>query len=318
MSDIGGIRGPSRYDPSQTEAGIQEGLRDGQKIAYDPQEGQSEVSKAADAAEELTMTGSEKGQQEGARKDKLKSRKAHLAAEQKEVKKAQQADLKQKYTQLLPELSGNKQFDEFPKLVRQMPNPNWEAILEKANVFSDVSHKHAALAFLNDQLGSEGKESEPLAVQVQIAMIKLSDDPELGPQIRAGYNVTAAITEAVETFNSDPEKTLHNYSVNEVRDFYRSMIEGDENKTISDLYRQVYEQGKADGFVDYLNVAIKLSGEDMKSTGPLGPSRSKERLQSNIDTLYQVQTLGNTRKEVITMLERIDNMANVTINVTKS
>tara|TARA_B100001248_G_scaffold201492_1_gene155743 strand:- start:25910 stop:26938 length:1029 start_codon:yes stop_codon:yes gene_type:complete len=269
-----------------------------------------------DATEEFTSMGSQKSQEKASKSEKLKQRKVDHALNNL-VEKVKDADLAQKYIDRFPDIKNNRNFQEFPNILRRMSDPDWEDILKEANQrFPDAAHRHAALSFAYEVLSREGEKSLALAAKVKTAIEGMMQDKELAVKVRAGYNITAEAAKLVDAIREDSESDMGDVSIGNLKEFYQGTLEGDESKTITDLYNQIYDQGKAGNFVDYLEIAIKLTGEDLRSSGPmsLGPSRPKAWLENHIDTLYQVQTLGNTRKGIITLLGRVDALPGVTIS----
>ena len=189
------------------------------------------------------------------------------------------AKLLSEYKKLLPDLAESGKFDQLLRDAKDQPTdePALKAMLEDR--FPEVSHRHAALAFLEQALTNDrgrSKEDDELLKNVRTAQREL--EQEHGPEIRAALNVSAHAAQRPDLG-----------SVAELRDFYRQSVVG--YSSLGQAYDAIMSRYGAERFGEAVDFLITSLGHDVSSHEP---SKEATELKATLDDLYFVQVARNS------------------------
>lgn len=294
------ISGKGNFDriPSSKPEGDPDskGSLEGEKVEYHAHGDISEIAQqAADFAEEATQMKSEDEGKDVSKEEAIKRRKVLSKEDHEEMIK-----LKEQYMGFFKEAGfGTEELKLFLENLRNLKDQSPTNILNQAGKqFQDVTLRHAALEYtakVLDIIGDQRDEALRLNIpKAQKILLNARDEKGhlLAPQIKAGYNITEAVTTYVGQFDREISPT-------ELRDLYRSFIEEEQAVSLTGVFKFVHSRLKGKNFDTFLEFALQATGEDMGTGNLLGPSRDKVRLESNQNALFMIQAL-RTAQEFIT------------------
>ncbi|HYC37712.1 MAG TPA: type III secretion system gatekeeper subunit SctW [Usitatibacter sp.] len=233
-----------------------------------------------DAAEEITMAGSDKADSK-----RLQERKAGPAGGL-ELQKLEEV---MKYLESMHQKDGKEKLQDTAQRILQGRREGASPREEARRSFEDVTEQFAALTFAAHKGAAEGADPARLEA-IHDALAEMQDD--FGPQIRSGLAAAAGAREfATDAAGAD-----------RFRGTYRDVVlgEADLGKTFDAL---VTRHGLAD-FPRIVPALIKSLGEDLSA---VRPSREPERLQAILQDLYNLEvavTIHDQAKELAATLER--------------
>jgi type III secretion protein W len=189
------------------------------------------------------------------------------------------AKLLAQYKKLLPDLPPREQFDKLLKDLKKDGASAEQIKKQLEETFPEPSHRHAALAFLEESLSNDrgrSPQDDELLKQVRTAQHEL--DQKHGPEIRAALNVSAHAAERPDLG-----------TLPELREFYRQSVVGYAN--LNQAYDAIMTRYGSARFSEAVDFLITSLGHDV---GSHEPSRDAAELKATLDDLYFVQVARNS------------------------